>query len=52
MGENYGKLFFANTLGEELPIKWKSGTTAPVNNTLRAAGRNLQRTMTSIRVFS
>jgi hypothetical protein len=23
MGENCGKLFFASTLGEELPTKWK-----------------------------
>jgi hypothetical protein len=26
---------------EELPTKWKSGMTAPVNNTSRAAGHNL-----------
>jgi hypothetical protein len=38
--------------GGGIPYEWKSGTTALVNNTSRAAGRNLQRTMTSIRVFS
>jgi hypothetical protein len=35
--------------GEELPMKWRSGMTAPVSSTSRAVGRNLQRTTTSIR---
>jgi hypothetical protein len=30
MGENCGRRFFVNTLGKELPMKWRFGTTAPV----------------------
>jgi hypothetical protein len=31
--------------GEELPMKWRSGTMAPVSSISRVAGRSLQRTM-------
>jgi hypothetical protein len=41
MGENYERLFFVNTLGEELPKKWTSDMTAPVSSISRAAGHNL-----------
>jgi hypothetical protein len=52
MGENYRKEFFANTLGEELPMKLRSGTMETARCTSRAAGLNLQKTMTSIKVSS
>jgi hypothetical protein len=51
MGENYGKRFSVNTLGEELPMKWKSVTTVPVSSTSRVAGRSLRRITTPIKVF-
>jgi hypothetical protein len=41
-GENCGKRFFVNNLGEELPMKWRSGTMAPVSSTSRAAGDTSQ----------
>jgi hypothetical protein len=40
MGKNYVKQFFVNTLVEEPHTKWRCGTTAPMNNSSRAAGRN------------
>jgi hypothetical protein len=43
MGENYEKLFFMNTLGKELPTKWRSSMMAPVSNTSRAAGHKIYR---------
>jgi hypothetical protein len=52
MGENCEKRFFMNTLGEELPMKWRFGTTASVSSTSRAAGRSLWRITTSIKAFS
>jgi hypothetical protein len=36
---------------EELPMKWRSSTMAPVSSTSRAAGHSLQRTMTSTKAF-
>jgi hypothetical protein len=44
--------FFVNTLGEELPMKWRSSTTGPARCTSRSAGRSLQKTMTSIKATS
>jgi hypothetical protein len=38
-----------NTLVEEHHMKWRFGTTAPVNSSSRAASRDLWRIMTSIR---
>jgi hypothetical protein len=52
MGENYEKRFFMNTLGEELPVKWRFSTMAPVSSTSRVAGHSLRRITTSIKVFS
>jgi hypothetical protein len=34
---------------EELHMKWRCGTTAPVNSSSRVASHDLRRTMTSIR---
>jgi hypothetical protein len=50
-GRELGMRFFVNTLVEELHMKWRFGTTAPASNTSRAAGRNLWRITTSVRVF-
>jgi hypothetical protein len=52
MGENYMKQFFVNTLVEEPHTKWRCDTLALVNNSSRAAGHDLRRSMTSIKVYS
>jgi hypothetical protein len=38
--------------GEKLPMKWRSSTTEPARCTSRAAGRSLQKIMTSTKVSS
>jgi hypothetical protein len=38
MDRSYEKQFFTNTLEEELPTKWSSGTTETVRCTSRVAG--------------
>jgi hypothetical protein len=52
MGESCEKQFFAITLEEELPMKWRSGMMETARCTSRVAGLSLQKTMTSIKVSS
>jgi hypothetical protein len=51
-GENCEKRFFMNTPGEELPMKWRFGMTAPVNSISRAAGHSLRKITIFIKAFS
>jgi hypothetical protein len=46
MGGNCAKQFSANTLVEELHMKWRCGMMALANSSSRAAGRDLWKTMT------
>jgi hypothetical protein len=51
-GRELREAIFHEHSGEELPMKWRSSTMVPVSSTSRAAGRSLQKTMTSVKAFS